>query len=212
MTLIQRQIQNIYLWEYVEPSHTYDFRTLSLAELQAQWWASWSQTRLDSNWLMNNDSGNDKYDAALYCPINISRANHLYIKMTWYYIRWSWAWWPWLWINNQVSHDTWYRLATWIWMNSNGWYQGQSIYLEWWDLVNQQYWFNTWDYTLEFDIDFVSWAVSSKRSWAGSLEQNATLNSTQISTLKSGTKYIYCQIWHWVYQAHRTYTLEYVIS
>ena len=212
MVLVQKPIKNIYLWDKWWVTETYDFRTLSLSELQAQWWASWSQTRLDSNWLMNNNSGTDKYDAVLYCPIDISQANHLYLKWTWYWVSWSWAAWSSLWMNSITNRDSWYRFQTWMGMNNNSWYQGQGIYLEWWDLVNEQRWLSTWDYTIEFDIDFVTWAVSSKRTWPTTFEQTATLNATQISNVKTNTKYILSQVWHWYYQAHRIYTLEFTIT
>lgn len=191
---------------------SYDFRTLSWSELSALWRWQWSQNSLSSNWLMNNNSGNDKYDAVLYCPIDISQANHLYLKWTWYWISWSWAGWSTLWMNSIMSRDSWYRFQTWVWMNNNNWYRWQSIYLEWWDLVNQQIGLSTWDYTVEFDIDFTTWAVSATRTWPTTFTQTATLNATQITNVKTNTKYILSQVWHWYYQGHRIYTMEYSIT
>lgn len=212
MVLVQKPIKNIYLWDKWWVTETYDFRTLSWSQLEAQWWWKWSQTWLDSNWMYNNNSSTDKYDATLYCPIDISQANHLYLKRTAYWVSWSWAWWITVWLNSIMSWDSWYRFQTWLWMNNNSWYRWQWIYLEWWDLVNQEIGLSTWDYTIEFDIDFTTWAVTSTRTWPTTFTQTATLNATQIANVKTNTKYIRSNIWHGYYQAHRIYTLEFTIT
>lgn len=234
MTLLQRELKeryviinntptrvsSVYIWNWdntatkIRPSSIeaqFDFRTLSLSDLSSQWRLYDSIARLDSNWFMTNTSSNN-YSASLYCPINISEANHVYLKWTWYFISWSRAWWPSFWLNSTNSRDTWYRYIGNLNLNNNNSYKEQSIYLNSANVVAQQIWVWTWDYTIEFDIDLTTWLTTVTRTWPTTFTQTYTLSSSELSTLKSWTQYIVTTVWHWVYQAHRVYTMEYIIS
>ena len=213
------KVKKIYQWSnLVRPkweSWVYDFRGKSVSDFTNQWWSSWSMTTIDSNWITIASQWNDKYDSVLYCPIDISWANSIYIKWKFHWTSWSWAWWPNFWLHQLTSRDSWGRFDLGTTFNNNSWTTQSFDYCPtWWSptaLFRQAIKLSTWDYTMEATINFSTWVALKKVTWPTSFEQNVTLNATQIADIKT-FKYIMQAVWYWIYQYHYISSLEFAIS
>lgn len=216
MTIVEREIKKIYLWQGDAPTtYSIDFKTVSLSDLTNQWWlSSWDVWLNSSNWLYCTSSWNDKY-AWVYCPVDISNANKITMKRVHNQSSWSWAWWPRFWICKSNDVDT-YSLNAFLNLTSYSWYTNQEIlYVEWswtWtNLVQQSIPLSWWEYTIVFEINFNTWDVTKTVTWPTPHTQTCTLTSSQISTLKTYW-YIWQRVWWWTSATSYCYSMEYEIE
>ncbi len=93
--LVQKELKNWYIWEYVEPifNYSYDFRNKTTSDLSTDWWLNTSWLTTWSDWITSS-SWIDVRRSVSWLTTALSTAKKLrleaqtYIQYTWSCVSW----------------------------------------------------------------------------------------------------------------------------
>jgi hypothetical protein len=207
-------ISKCFLWDtQIRPSWfnlTTDLRWETLAWLQAlgrDWITNYGAYTLNSNWLKNGNSTNNR------CALNYDASQlDLTGKKLTLYEEWTisdtgyYAWKVGIRCTNPAMNtyyleaylNGWDNAASPCWM----WILGQSKFWPWtpW----------SWDYTLKYEIDFSTWETSVISTWAIATTWTYTMSSSEISGVLTGLSTGYIRFYATNYQSGHQHTLKLV--
>ena len=196
----------------------YDFRWWSLAWFQAAWWTwiytDWSYT-IDSWWLWQTWSSNDRNTHAYVTWLNFQWAKSAYIERLWYWISAAWSNGKWMWFWTSYN---WWNGFNWpgVWWRINLNTSSPATYSTNWvnyypnDPVThyEKYAANWWETTEHLEIDFVNNVCRYILTWANS--KTFTINLTE--ALKQnlfGMTWVWWNWWRW-YSSYNSERIRWV--
>ena len=220
MTLLEKEIKNIYLWEYIPPTPTvieysYDFRNKSWTTVQNDWWVlkQWtSWTTINSNWIVMPTRWQwESNNVKIYKSYDFSWATKIILETQYYWeasSRWNWYNY---WIRKASDDNTWQSLISW-WTTTASWYISRW---QWWVNGNMLIYSDlsptTWTWTSHLELDLVNKTMSFYRNWLSTL--NWTLTDAQIEAIRTTWDSIFVRWWHdiWTLYCQTVYMkLEYL--
>lgn len=172
--LVQKELKNWYIWEYVEPrTYSYDFTTWSVADFNNEWWSWTSWCTMDSSWLYKNWWATIQRISFSDLATALSSSNRVVMKLV-YEKTWTWEWDYWFTLINNTSEITniyWnYNLVTFSIVPNS--------------YLNNNYTISQWTYTITADVDLANKTASFKDSplWIDSLY---TITDWDVTAVKS---------------------------
>lgn len=215
--LIEKEIKNIYLWEYnafTPINYSYDFRSKSLSQVKTDWWTftNWeSYVTLDSNWIMSHSwTSTWVNNPHFYVPVSwlqdaLNGWNILTIEIQFYGT--TSAWWPtnlW-WICSALSWRDFTDLQSihFSLMTS-------SWYTNWWELAVRDWTTGTsvckytssvssWTYKFKATINLSTWAATLQRNSETALTW--TVSAANLTAIKRCNK-VTGRVWHDVWDLY----------
>lgn len=209
--LVQKDIKNIYLWEYKDPitptfELSYDFRNKSWTNVQNDWWTliQWtSWTTINSNWINmpTRWQGNSNKVRISY-PIDLNDVKKITLEATYYGVD-DTRWCSFDYSTRLSSNfDTWWTSISWSTTTASGYMWRWGAYTP-----NTSVRYDnspqTWTRTSHAEFDLVNKTITFYRNWLSTLTW--TISDTDIATIK-GWNIIAINWWHDIWTL-RLYTI-----
>lgn len=182
---------------------SYDFRTLSLQDLTNEGWLYWDYIALTSSWAVASQD----WSWYLQCPVDISDAKKITVKVVYYWYYGSWNWWASFGLRSTYNSNDYTYCGINFEYNTN--YNYNRLYVLGSEKTNTPYapWTGEWTYTMT--IDFETWEMSYVWEWMFTLTY--TLSSAEIAWTKA-LPYIQMDVWNYWWSQHKLYSMEYKIE
>ena len=195
----EKILKNAYIGEY--KTYSVDFTTATAASLQQDWFTTYGNLGLDSNWMYV--SSWDNAECWVYKAVDLTWCSKFTLKFYSSLTSWSWAGWPNLWIwaiswSSFTSPYSWLNFRS----NNNSWYCGEQLFYENSIIAQNTTAKSNWDYTTTIVYDFSNSTVSVTTTWPTPASYSANLSSAQVSALTQN-RYIKYWIWVWWWSAGR---------
>lgn len=211
------KIKKIYVGQdQVRPSINsgpFDLKTMTLADLTAAWftysWLNGGNCAIDSTkWFYSTSDGN----AVLAYPVDLSNANSVVIKWTYYWISWSRCSWPRAWIGTAIAGAAGQSTLKVLWemqMNTNSGYKYQAIIIAWTAKKQTDVGsLATGEYNNELTINLSTGAVTWKVWSVATLDY--TMTSSELAAAKTCTYLIWVANYNWSKQ-HQLWSIDWTI-
>lgn len=208
--LIEKEIKNVYLWEYnafTPINYSYDFRNKSLSWVKTDWWTftnGESYVTLDSNWIMalswTSTWVNNPHFYKMVSWLSNALTNGNTLKMTVQFYWTTSAWWPTnlFWICSNLSWRDWTDLT-----NIAFSLMTSSWYTNWWELVSRDW--TSWASICKYTSSVSSWtykfvATINLKTGAATLQRGSetalTWNVSSYLSAIGRCDRVWCRVWH----------------
>ena len=196
----------------VPTSFSYDFKTMSLADLTAAWFTY--------TWLNNGVPATDStkwfysthdWQAVLSMPIDLTTANSISITCVYYGYSGSWVWGCRHWISTSIQESTGSADIKVLWelqMNNNSGYNYQAIYVAGSRKAWNSLTLSSWEYTCILSVDLTTWAVLWDE-WVTTA--NYTLSASEIAAARTATYMCLVAGYNW-WKQHQLWSAEWEIQ
>ena len=180
MTLIQKEVKNMYIGEYVAPSiYSYDFRNKTQAQVETDWWTIFTPYNSDADGYYTNPWG-----ALRRTIVDLASAKKVTINAEMKVASGSSIW------SIGCAITDWstavYGFVSWN-TSSNKWTQ---IYNNWARTTRSNQYAVSWDASYTLEIDLVTGAITSTvvNNW-NTQSITATATASTIAAIVAGHKF-----------------------